>query len=140
MHSKLLIYKLYLNIVSIFWGTSNMNLSYLKTSLYTAIITAILVCSTQSQAEQYYKWVDKNGSTHYTTTPPPKGAKHLNKVSTYGTQPSVKNPTSNTEQPAQTKTDKAVPEAANATQEKTAPAVAAPPAAPAPAPSASAPR
>ncbi len=125
MHSKLLIYELYLNIVSIFWGTSNMNLSYLKTSLYTAITTAILVCSTQSQAEQYYKWVDKNGSTHYTTTPPPKGAKHLNKVSTYGTQP---------------KTDKAVPEAANAMQEKTAPAVAAPSAAPAPAPSASAPR
>ncbi|MFH3664072.1 DUF4124 domain-containing protein, partial [Acinetobacter baumannii] len=44
-----------------------MNLSYLKTSLYTAITTAIFVCSTQSQAEQYYKWVDKNGSTHYTT-------------------------------------------------------------------------
>ncbi|HDG7210384.1 DUF4124 domain-containing protein [Acinetobacter nosocomialis] len=117
-----------------------MNLSYLKTSLYTVITTAILVCSTQSQAEQYYKWVDKNGSTHYTTTPPPKGAKHLNKVSTYGTQPSVKNPTSNPEQPAQNKTDKAVPEAANATQEKTAPAVPAPSAAPAPAPSASAPR
>ncbi|OCZ62432.1 DUF4124 domain-containing protein [Acinetobacter seifertii] len=115
-----------------------MNLSYLKTSLYTAAATAILVCSTQTQAEQYYKWVDQSGSTHYTTTPPPKGAKHLNKVSTYGTQPSVKNSTPSPEQPAQDKTDKAVPAAPNAVQEKTAPAAAVPPAAPAP--SASAPR
>ena len=134
----MLIFELYLNIVSIFWGTSNMNLSYLKTSLYTAATTAILVCSTQSQAEQYYKWVDQSGSTHYTTTPPPKGAKHLNKVSTYGTQPSVKNSTPSPEQPAQDKTDKAVPAAPNAVQEKTAPAAAVPPAPPAP--SASAPR
>ncbi|MFI8010483.1 DUF4124 domain-containing protein [Acinetobacter sp. ABJ_C4_1] len=117
-----------------------MILSYLKTSLYTAATTAILVCSTQSQAEQYYKWVDQSGSTHYTTTPPPKGAKHLNKVSTYGTQPSVKNSTPSPEQPAQDKdkTDKAVPAAPNAVQEKTAPAAAVPPAPPAP--SASAPR
>lgn len=108
-----------------------MNLSYLKTSLYTAVATAILVCSSQSQAEQYYKWVDKNGSTHYTTTPPPKGTKHLNRVSTYGTQPPVKNSTPNPEQQAQDKTDKAVPTSANAVQEKNAPATAVPPAAPA---------
>ena len=25
-----------------------------------------------------------NGSTHYTTTPPPKGAKRLDKIATYG--------------------------------------------------------
>ncbi|HEN9558998.1 TPA: DUF4124 domain-containing protein, partial [Acinetobacter baumannii] len=29
-----------------------MNLSYLKTSLYTAATTAILLCSSQSQAQQ----------------------------------------------------------------------------------------
>ncbi|MFW1774536.1 DUF4124 domain-containing protein [Acinetobacter seifertii] len=114
-----------------------MNLSYLKTSLYTAVATAILVCSSQSQAEQYYKWVDKSGSTHYTTTPPPKGAKHLNTVSTYGTQPPVKNSTPTPEQQTQDKTDKAVP-AANAVQEKNTAVAAAPSAAPAP--SATAPR
>ncbi|MFI7961552.1 DUF4124 domain-containing protein, partial [Acinetobacter baumannii] len=31
-----------------------MNLSYLKTSLYIAVTTAILLCSSQSQAQQYY--------------------------------------------------------------------------------------
>ena len=58
--------------------------SYLKTGLYTIATIALLFCSTQNHAQQYYKWVDANGSTHYTTTPPPKGAKRLNKVSTYG--------------------------------------------------------
>ncbi len=132
MHCKLLIYELYLNITSFLWGISNMNLSYLKTILYTAVATAILVCSTQSQAQQYYKWMDKNGSTHYTTTPPPKSAKHLNKVSTYGSQSSVKNSTSSPEQQPQDKTDKVVHDATNVAQEKNAPAAAVPPVASAP--------
>lgn len=126
MHCKLLIYELYLNI-SFLWGISNMNLSFLKTSLYTAVATAILVYSTQSQAQQYYKWMDKNGSTHYTTTPPPKSAKHLNKVSTYGSQSFVKNSTPSSEQQSQDKTDKVVQEATNVAQEKNPPAVAVPP-------------
>lgn len=128
----MLIYKVYLNIVSLHWGKTDMNLSYLKTSLYTAATTAILLCSSQSQAQQYYKWMDQSGSTHYTTTPPPKGAKHLNKVSTYGSQPLLKNPTSNLEQPSQ---DKVVQEVTNVAVEKGAPAVPVPPA-----PSVSAPR
>lgn len=127
MHCKLLIYELYLNIASFLWGISDMNLSYLKTSLYTAVTTAILVCSSQSQAQQYYKWMDKNGSTHYTTTPPPKSAKHLNKVSTYGSQSFVKNSAPSSEQQSQDKTDKVVQEATNVAQEKNAPAVAIPP-------------
>ncbi|MEB3863597.1 DUF4124 domain-containing protein [Acinetobacter sp. IK31] len=104
-----------------------MNLSYLKTSLYIAVITAILVCSSQIQAQQYYKWMDKSGSTHYTTTPPPKSAKHLNKVSTYGSQPSLKNSAPTSEQQPQVKTDKVVQEAANVEQEKSVPAVPVPP-------------
>lgn len=103
-----------------------MNLSYLKTSLYTAVTTAILVCSSQSQAQQYYKWMDKSGSTHYTTTPPPKSAKHLNKVSTYGSLSSVKNSTPATEQQPQDKTDKVMQEVTNVAQEKNAPAAAVP--------------
>ncbi|MBH2001810.1 MAG: DUF4124 domain-containing protein [Moraxellaceae bacterium] len=58
--------------------------SYLKASLYTIATVALLFCSSQNYAQQYYKWMDANGSTHYTTTPPPKGAKNLNKISTYG--------------------------------------------------------
>ncbi|QHH98147.1 DUF4124 domain-containing protein [Acinetobacter dispersus] len=61
-----------------------MKSSYLKTSLYTIATTTLLLCSSHNYAQQYYKWVDANGSTHYTTTPPPKGAKRLDKVSTYG--------------------------------------------------------
>lgn len=130
----MLIYKVYLNIISLHWGRTDMNLSYLKTSLYTATTTAILLCSSQSQAQQYYKWMDQSGSTHYTTTPPPKGAKHLNKVSTYGSQPLLKNPTSKSEQPSQDN-DKVVQEVTNVAVEKGAPAVQVPPA-----PSVSAPR
>lgn len=37
-----------------------------------------------SHAKQYYKWVDSKGSTHYTTTPPPKNARSQSKVNTYG--------------------------------------------------------
>jgi len=131
----LLIYELYLNIDSILWGRTDMNLSYLKTTLYTVVTTAILLSSSQGQAQQYYKWMDKSGSTHYTTTPPPKGAKHLNKVSTYGSQAIQKTSTSSPEQQPQDKTEKVVQDTANVTQEKAAPAVAVPPA-----PSASAPR
>ena len=61
-----------------------MKISYLKTSLYTVFTITLLVCSSQNYAQQYYKWMDAHGSTHYTTTPPPKGAKHVNKVSVYG--------------------------------------------------------
>ena len=77
-----------------------MNLSYLKTTLYTVATTALLLCSSQNYAQQYYKWVDANGSTHYTTTPPPKGSKRLDKVSTYGTSHQNTNPTTHRGQQA----------------------------------------
>ncbi|VXA56117.1 conserved exported hypothetical protein [Acinetobacter proteolyticus] len=70
-----------------------MKSSYLKTILYAIGGTALLLCSSQNYAQQYYKWVDAKGSTHYTTTPPPKGAKRLDKVSTYGNSHQSSNPT-----------------------------------------------
>lgn len=33
--------------------------------------------------DTFYKWVDAKGSTHYTQTPPPKGAKSLGTMKTY---------------------------------------------------------
>jgi hypothetical protein len=66
--------------------------SYLKTSLYAVATTTLLLCSSQNYAQQYYKWIDANGSTHYTTTPPPKGAKRLDRISTYGTSTQNTNP------------------------------------------------
>ncbi|ENX44649.1 DUF4124 domain-containing protein [Acinetobacter sp. NIPH 2100] len=77
-----------------------MKSSYLKTSLYIISTTALLLCSSQNYAQQYYKWVDANGSTHYTTTPPPKGTKRLDKVSTYGNNRQTTNPSHQTNQAA----------------------------------------
>ncbi|MCU4424901.1 DUF4124 domain-containing protein [Acinetobacter sp. WU_MDCI_Abxb74] len=105
-----------------------MNLSYLKTISYMTLTIVILIYSSQSQAQQYYKWMDKSGSTHYTTTPPPKSAKHLNKVSTYGSQSSLKNSAPTSEQQPQVITDKVVQETANVEQEKSVSAVPVPPA------------
>ena len=44
----------------------------------------LTMVTTQSFAKTYYKWVDSQGSTHYTTTPPPKTAKKRGKIDTYG--------------------------------------------------------
>ncbi|USA47076.1 DUF4124 domain-containing protein [Acinetobacter sp. C26M] len=77
-----------------------MKLSYLKTISYFITATTLLLCSSQNYAQQYYKWVDAKGSTHYTTTPPPKGAKRLDKVSTYGNSHQTANPTTQQGQPA----------------------------------------
>lgn len=61
-----------------------MQSSRLKTIISTTLTSLFMFCSGQIYAQQYYKWIDANGSTHYTTTPPPKGAKRLDKISTYG--------------------------------------------------------
>ena len=37
-----------------------------------------------SFAQNFYKWVDAKGSTHYTSTPPPKSAQKKGKVDTHG--------------------------------------------------------
>lgn len=39
------------------------------------LVTAVLALAVagSASAEQFYKWKDANGVTHYTSTPPPKG-------------------------------------------------------------------
>lgn len=54
-----------------------------KTVLLSTLVSFAAISST-TQAKQYYKWVDNQGSTHYTTTPPPKNARSKSKVNTYG--------------------------------------------------------
>lgn len=102
MHCKLLIYELCSKMDSILLGRSDMKSTYLKTSLYTILTTTLLLCSSQNYAQQYYKWMDKNGSTHYTTTPPPKGAKRLDKVATYGNHQTTQVTTPETQAPQTT--------------------------------------
>ncbi|OTG76136.1 hypothetical protein B9T26_03295 [Acinetobacter sp. ANC 4169] len=47
------------------------------------VLSLILLASAYIHAQDFYKWVDAKGSTHYTTTPPPKNAKWLGSISTY---------------------------------------------------------
>lgn len=60
------------------------NNSTQRCGLMVAVISALTLNSTTSFAKEYYKWVDSKGSTHYTTTPPPKNAKKRGKIDTYG--------------------------------------------------------
>jgi len=53
-------------------------------STIISISTAFILLSPSSFAQDYYKWVDSKGSTHYTKTPPPASAKKKAKVETYG--------------------------------------------------------
>lgn len=86
--------------------------NFIKTVL-VATFCSLVAMTTTSHAKQYYKWVDSKGSTHYTTTPPPKNARSKSKIDTYGyrgattqaTQPAQPNPTHNNQpntQPANT--------------------------------------
>ena len=52
--------------------------------LSTSFTSLAFLSIASSSAKEYYKWVDSKGSTHYTTTPPPKTAKKKGKVDTYG--------------------------------------------------------
>lgn len=51
------------------------------------ILSSFIPCALQAQP--YYKWIDAKGSTHYTRTPPPKGAKKQGQVETYGSNTST---------------------------------------------------
>ncbi|MDR0234714.1 DUF4124 domain-containing protein [Acinetobacter sp.] len=57
---------------------------FTHTVFVSTIFALFSLTTVSSQAKQYYKWVDSNGSTHYTTTPPPKNARSKSKVDTYG--------------------------------------------------------
>lgn len=61
------------------------NLKKLKIGLISMTGLALtLGMTTPSFAKEFYKWVDSNGSTHYSETPPPRNAKHKTTITTYG--------------------------------------------------------
>lgn len=55
-----------------------------KTVLTGSILAVVCFASNTSFAKEFYKWVDNKGSTHYTTTPPPKSSQARGKIDTYG--------------------------------------------------------
>ncbi len=70
---------------------------------------ALIGSSATLWAKDYYKWVDANGSTHYTTTPPPKSVQKKGKVQTYGWNNSASTTTSRSPQtPAENQTNTTV--------------------------------
>lgn len=54
-----------------------------KNIVKPCLLTLLLLSNANIYAKEFYKWVDANGSTHYTDTPPPKSTKQT-KVNTYG--------------------------------------------------------
>ena len=63
------------------------SLRTLKMAVNTLIISSIVMASGHALADNFYKWVDSQGTTHYTKTPPPKTAKKRSTVETYGFTP-----------------------------------------------------
>lgn len=51
--------------------------------LYSVIILILSIYPATSHTQDFYKWTDANGSTHYTVNPPPNHVKKLGSISTY---------------------------------------------------------
>ncbi|MFB2579013.1 MULTISPECIES: DUF4124 domain-containing protein [unclassified Acinetobacter] len=93
------------------------------------------LASTSIQAQSFYKWVDASGSTHYTTTPPPKNARKQGVVNTINDTPSGTNYRPSVATPAPENNTTATPESITTTPaaeptRSDLPAVALPPNAP----------
>lgn len=69
---------------------------------------ALIGSSAALWAKDYYKWVDANGSTHYTTTPPPKSVQKKGKVQTYGWNNSASTTGRSPQTPAENQTNTTV--------------------------------
>lgn len=87
-----------------------LSLLKLKVILGVAVGCSSLLLATTLQAQNFYKWVDKNGSTHYTLTPPPANAKTVGQVPTYSdhvtyTAPATTSTTSAAEEAKKPSTD-----------------------------------
>lgn len=88
-----------------------------KTIMHCFIVGAITFASSAVFANNFYKWTDSKGTTHYTKTPPPKNAKQRGTVETYGYQSS--NSTPSAQQPPQNNTNVVEPTTNTATTPET---------------------
>lgn len=119
--------KMFLNTKLI--DKKHMNIK-MKISLILLATTLASTAPQIAQAQKFYKWVDASGSTHYTTTPPPKNAKKLGNINTYNDTPSGRNlsppsPASNSQENSQAanNANQAAKEAADAAANQTPPKV-----------------
>ena len=91
---------------------------FTRTTYLSALIASLSCVSQASSAQEFYKWIDSKGSTHYTTTPPPKNAKKLSKVDTYGSRQSNAVKTASPSPTAQNNTTPTAPVAMDAQQQE----------------------
>lgn len=71
---------------------------FLSSSIMMSI--CLIICTHNTQAQSFYKWIDAEGSTHYTLTPPPKTVQNMGQVKTYdGPPPPLVIPSTNTTTP-----------------------------------------
>lgn len=68
----------------------------ITTIIQLSILCTLILTHTYANAQSFYKWVDSNGSTHYTKTPPPKHVKKQGQVETYGFNVSTSNHSAST--------------------------------------------
>lgn len=77
------------------------NIKYSNHLKKFGLIGLIILFPMNSHAQKFYKWVDSKGSTHYTTTPPPKNSKKVGSINTYNDLPSGSIPTQSNTTPTQ---------------------------------------
>ena len=98
------------------------------------LLLATFSSSQMLMAKEYYKWIDSQGSTHYSANPPPLSAKHKAKIDTYGyftpSQKTSDNENSTTTQLAVQSNNPAATAISNNTTTNHPPAVPATPAVP----------
>ena len=87
-----------------------------------SLLATLMLVSTTNFAQDYYKWVDSQGTTHYTKTPPPKSSKNLGKVATQGFHNSAPTKVVETEVPPNQPPITVQPPPTNATTPSEAPA------------------
>ncbi|ENU80584.1 hypothetical protein F975_01638 [Acinetobacter sp. ANC 3789] len=57
-----------------------------KPILLNIFFLIIAIQSPHIFAQDFYKWIGKNGTTNYTKTPPPQGARRVETVKTYSSK------------------------------------------------------
>jgi hypothetical protein len=62
-----------------------MNMRFLSSSFMFTLCLSLWAST--SHAQSFYKWIDAQGSTHYTLTPPPKSAQNMGQVKTHDGPP-----------------------------------------------------
>lgn len=96
--------------------------NHLSIMMSLVLLSSVAFTTHTLYAQSYYKWIDAQGSTHYTRTPPPKGVKKRGKVDTYSSTSSTSPATSNHTTPPTATTNTATSSLGSSSSPASAPA------------------